>query len=222
MPVVPHVSKVATVQNSIKFSTLWPLFKVFKLTKKLVLTNVNLRISCLIMVIVNTLLIMMTWSTYLPPCCCRDILGNLNPMKGLLNGPKLMVRKMYENSLNMEIITGGNFEQWTLLPRIDLSPSDATVPFPFKRKQFSIKLAFGITINKAQGWTIDWVGVYLPKPVFSHAKYKRTYKNGVFIFGSGAIKDDNMYTEVLNSKCILLLYFYCIYQTKNKKKNDSR
>jgi len=35
LPVVPHASRAATVQNSIKFSTLWPLFKVFKLTKNM-------------------------------------------------------------------------------------------------------------------------------------------------------------------------------------------
>uniref|UniRef100_A0A0A8ZAQ0 ATP-dependent DNA helicase n=1 Tax=Arundo donax TaxID=35708 RepID=A0A0A8ZAQ0_ARUDO len=40
--------------------------------------------------------------------------------------------------------------------------------FQFKRKQFSVRLSFAMTINKAQGQTIPNVGVYLPKPVFSH------------------------------------------------------
>jgi len=31
---------------------------------------------------------------------------NLNPIKGLLNSTQLIVRKMYENSLDLEIITG--------------------------------------------------------------------------------------------------------------------
>jgi len=35
LPVVPHVSRAATVQNSIKFSPLWSLFKIFKLTKNM-------------------------------------------------------------------------------------------------------------------------------------------------------------------------------------------
>jgi len=35
LPVVPHASRTATMQNSIKFSTLWPFFKVFKLTKNM-------------------------------------------------------------------------------------------------------------------------------------------------------------------------------------------
>lgn len=77
---------------------------------------------------------------------------------------------MFENSLDLEIITGRNVGQRVLLPRIDLSPSDTTVPFSFKRRQFPIKVAFCMTINKAQGQTIDRVGVYLPEPVFSHGQ----------------------------------------------------
>jgi len=77
---------------------------------------------------------------------------------------------MYENSLDLEIITGRNVEQRVLLPRIYISPSDATVPFSFKRRQFPIRLAFYITINKVQGQTIERVGVYLPEPVFSHGQ----------------------------------------------------
>jgi len=61
-------------------------------------------------------------------------------MKGLLNGTRLIVRKMYENSLDLEIITGRSVER-VLLPRIDVSPSDITVPFSFKRRHFPIRLA---------------------------------------------------------------------------------
>jgi len=77
---------------------------------------------------------------------------------------------MYENSLDLKIITGRNAGQRVLLPRIDLSPSDATVPFSFKRRQFLIRLAFCITINKMQGQTIERVGVYLPESIFSHGQ----------------------------------------------------
>jgi hypothetical protein len=43
-------------------------------------------------------------------------------------------------------------------------------PFPFKRTQFLIRLSFTITINKVQGQTLDYVGIYLPQPVFSHGQ----------------------------------------------------
>lgn len=38
------------------------------------------------------------------------------------------------------------------------------------RRQFPLKLAFAITINIAQGQTLDKVGIYLPAPVFSHGQ----------------------------------------------------
>ena len=96
------------------------------------------------------------------------LLQNLNAMNGLLNGTRLIVGKMYANSLDLEIITDANIGQRVLIPRIDLSPSDATVPFSFKRRQFPIRLALCVTINKALGQTIEGVEIYLPKPVFSH------------------------------------------------------
>jgi len=76
------------------------------------------------------------------------LLRNLNAMKGLLNGTRLIVRKMFENSLDLEIITGRELGQRVLLPRIDLSPSDTNVPFSFKRRQFPVKVAFCIQLTR--------------------------------------------------------------------------
>ncbi|KAG6670556.1 hypothetical protein I3843_Q055700, partial [Carya illinoinensis] len=42
--------------------------------------------------------------------------------------------------------------------------------FPFKRTQFLIRLSFAMTINKSQGQILDFVGIYLPQPVFSHGQ----------------------------------------------------
>ena len=39
-----------------------------------------------------------------------------------------------------------------------------------KRRQFPIRLCFAMTINKAQGQSINNLGVYLPQPVFSHGQ----------------------------------------------------
>ncbi|KYM94744.1 ATP-dependent DNA helicase PIF1, partial [Cyphomyrmex costatus] len=50
---------------------------------------------------------------------------------------------------------------------------DATAspdPFTFKRRQFPIKLAFAMTINKSQGQTFDKIRVDLRKDVFNHGQ----------------------------------------------------
>ena len=44
------------------------------------------------------------------------------------------------------------------------------MPFSLHRVQFPLRLAYSVTINKAQGQTFDKVGIYLPKPVFSHGQ----------------------------------------------------
>ena len=55
-----------------------------------------------------------------------------------------------------------------LLPRIDLYPEPGVYPFEWCRRQFPVRPAFAMTINKAQGQTLTRVGVYLERPCFSH------------------------------------------------------
>jgi ATP-dependent exoDNAse (exonuclease V) alpha subunit len=51
-----------------------------------------------------------------------------------------------------------------------MSPTDSDLPFKLKRLQFPVLLAFAMTIDKSQGQTLKKVGIYLPKPVFSHGQ----------------------------------------------------
>ena len=58
-----------------------------------------------------------------------------------------------------------------MIPRIPLSPSStAELPFEFRRTQFPLRLAFAMTINKAQGQTLNHVGLCLTEPVFTHGQ----------------------------------------------------
>lgn len=42
--------------------------------------------------------------------------------------------------------------------------------FKFSRRQFPVQLAFALTINKAQGQSVKYVGLDLHIPVFSHGQ----------------------------------------------------
>jgi len=61
-----------------------------------------------------------------------------------------------------------------------MTPSDKAFPFTMKRRQFPIRVAYAMTINKAQGQSFKRVGIYLPKPVFSHGQlYVALSRSGV-------------------------------------------
>jgi len=69
--------------------------------------------------------------------------------------------------IECEIITGRHKGEYIFLPRISLSPSEEDFPFDFKRRQFPIKLAFSMTVNKSQG---QKVGFFVDGPLFSHGQ----------------------------------------------------
>ncbi|CAN1179600.1 ATP-dependent DNA helicase PIF1 [Linum perenne] len=69
------------------------------------------------------------------------------------------------------LVVGGNLEGTIIaIPRIVLDVTDTKWPFILKRRQFPIRICYAMTINKSQGQTLDHVGLYLPKPVFSHGQ----------------------------------------------------
>lgn len=98
------------------------------------------------------------------------LLRNINIKIGLVNGIRLKVNKLNENSVECMVLTGRLKGTSVLIPRIDMIPSDSGHEFQFKRRQFPLTLAFAITINKSQGQTFSRVGVYLSKPVFNHGQ----------------------------------------------------
>ena len=47
---------------------------------------------------------------------------------------------------------------------------DTEYPFTPKRCQFLMRPCFAMTTNKAQGQTLDFMGICLPEDVFSHGQ----------------------------------------------------
>ncbi|XP_024011412.1 uncharacterized protein LOC112086673 [Eutrema salsugineum] len=98
------------------------------------------------------------------------LLRNIDPRNGLCNGTRLLITQMANYVLEAIIITGDKIGEKILIPRIFLSPTETKFSFRMRRKQFPITLAFAMTINKSQGQTLAKVGLYLPKPVFTHGQ----------------------------------------------------
>ncbi|KNZ80281.1 hypothetical protein J132_06707, partial [Termitomyces sp. J132] len=55
-----------------------------------------------------------------------------------------------------------------LIPRINMDVSEEDLPIPLHRRQFPVRLAFAMTINKSQGQSVKHVGLDLRSGVFSH------------------------------------------------------
>ena len=102
--------------------------------------------------------------------CIIMLLHNLDTKKGMCNGTRLIIRNLYNYVIDAELITGRYKGNFVLIPRIQLTPSDINLPFVLQRTQFPIRVSYCITINKSQGQSFDKVGIYLPKPVFSHGQ----------------------------------------------------
>ena len=91
------------------------------------------------------------------------LLRNLNIEGGLCNGTRLIIDEIINNRIIKAIIASGEHQgDIVLIPRIQSKPPDYTpYGFEWKRLQFPLRLAFSMTINKAQGQTLKHVSVWL-------------------------------------------------------------
>ena len=95
------------------------------------------------------------------------LMRNIDPPK-LVNGTRLVIRKLHDNIIDAVILVGEFKGESVVIPRIPIIPNDFSIAF--RRLQFPLKLCFSMSINKAQGQTLQKVGLYLEQPCFSHGQ----------------------------------------------------
>ncbi|GFW74313.1 ATP-dependent DNA helicase [Trichonephila clavipes] len=126
------------------------------------------------------------------------MLRNVNQPK-LCNATRLAVKKLMNNVVEATILTGPFKGEDVLIPRIPMIPTDT--PFKFKRLQFPIQLAFAITINKAQGQSLELCGLDLSVDCFSHGQ--------LYVACSRFGKPDSLYIYANNVNQLEYIKLYC-------------
>ncbi|PIA29184.1 hypothetical protein AQUCO_06200046v1 [Aquilegia coerulea] len=81
-----------------------------------------------------------------------------------------MVEQLGVRVIEARILTGSHINDRVFIPRITLEPTDSETPFKMSHRQFPIRLAFAMTINKSQGQSVKIVGIDLQNPVFNHGQ----------------------------------------------------
>ncbi|KAE8266702.1 hypothetical protein A4X09_0g5644 [Tilletia walkeri] len=100
------------------------------------------------------------------------LLRNLDSKIGLCHGTRLVVISASRFLIRARIMSGDErfYGIEVFLPRIGIRSNEGVLPFRLVRRQFYVRLAFAMTINKAQGQSVFHVGVDLTHPVFSHGQ----------------------------------------------------
>ena len=85
------------------------------------------------------------------------ITTNLNFSEGVVKSPKAKFLHISQRVLQLKLLDGS--ESIVLLPRISFKGRVGKYGVQFTRMQFSVRLAYAITINKRQGQSLTRVGL---------------------------------------------------------------
>ena len=97
------------------------------------------------------------------------LIKNWNIPLGLCNGTRMRVVKCNTHFIRCAILSGPRKDQEYSFSKVKFIPGEKD-PHRIERFQFPFRLAFAMTINKAQGQTFDKIGILLRSPVFAHGQ----------------------------------------------------
>ena len=78
------------------------------------------------------------------------LLRNMHIARGQANGTRMLICKIHSRIIEAKIVTGRSMGKVVFIPPINSNPTDISLPFKFRRRQFPLRPAFAMTINKAR------------------------------------------------------------------------
>ncbi len=102
--------------------------------------------------------------------CICIVIRNLSFDDGLVNGSKVVIRSISTKLIAADLLRDGFPPKQVLFPRITFRFKPDGSSLTVRRRQFPLKLAYSLTFNKAQGQTLEKVGLDLRDDVFAHGQ----------------------------------------------------
>ena len=109
--------------------------------------------------------------------CPIMLLRNIAPVDGLCNGTRLIVVRLASRIIEAKILTGDKAGNLVFIPRISLTPSSTELPFHMTRRQFPVRLAYAMTINKSQGQSVKLLELICTIPCSIMGNYTSLYRD---------------------------------------------
>ena len=97
------------------------------------------------------------------------MIKNLNVEDGHCNGTRYIILNVTQCIIHAQKLSGGA-NSILVIPRIPMISKETDFPVPFKRLQFPVLGAHYLSLNRAQGQSLQRAGMCLPKSVFTHGQ----------------------------------------------------
>ena len=100
------------------------------------------------------------------------ICRNYDPRYNICNGIMCLLLKVSRDIVEVKLITGPQKGFITMLPRcvFQINPDASGLPFTIVRRQFPLMLSYCLSVHKAQGQSLTFVGIIADTDPFAHGQ----------------------------------------------------